>query len=54
MISATMTEIRKIRDDNSERRLNMTIEERKKETQEIMKWFSKVSKKPIKYAKHLK
>jgi len=42
-----MTEIRKIRDDNSERRLNMTIEERKKVTLEIMKSFSKVSKKPI-------
>lgn len=49
--STSMIEIRKIRDENSERHLNMTLDERKNETQEVMRWFTQVSKKPIKYAK---
>ena len=51
MNSAAMTEIRNIRDANSERHLKMTIEERRKETDEVLAWFAKVSKKPIKIAK---
>ena len=47
-ISTAMTEIRNIRDENSERHLNMSPEERKKEAEEILVWFSKVSKKPLK------
>ena len=47
-VSTAMTEIRNIRDANSERHLKMTAEERKKETDEILAWFAKVSKKPLK------
>jgi hypothetical protein len=37
--SAAMLEIRKIRDENSLRRLNMSNEEIKKELDESTKWF---------------
>ena len=47
-VSIAMTEIRNIRDANSERHLKMTAEERKKESEEVLAWFSKVSKKPLK------
>ena len=50
-ISAAMTEIRNIRDANSERHLKMTIEERREETDEILAWFAKASKKPLKIVK---
>lgn len=37
--SKAMLEIRKIRDENSERHMKMTPEELKKELDETMKWF---------------
>jgi len=49
--SAAMTEIRNIRDANSERHSKMTADERRQETDEILAWFGKVSKKPLKIAK---
>ena len=47
-VSAAMTEVRNIRDANSERHLKMSAEERRKEAEEILAWFSKASKKPLK------
>ena len=49
--SDAMTEIRNIRNANSEHHLKMTMEERKKEENEVLAWFNKVSKKPLKIAK---
>jgi hypothetical protein len=45
--SVCMDEIRKIRDENSERHLKMTADERKQEEKEVLEWFAKVSKKPL-------
>ena len=47
-VSAVMKEIRNIRDVNSERHLKMTTEERKKEEDDVLAWFAKVSNKPLK------
>jgi len=46
--SAAMLEIRKIRDENSLRRLSQTPEERKKELDETTAWFIKRIGKDIK------
>jgi len=46
--SAAMLEIRKIRDENSLRRLSQTTGERKKESKETMDWFINVFGKSIK------
>ena len=51
-ISTAMIEIRNIRDANSERHLNMSSEERRMEAEEILAWFSKSSKKPLKIVKN--
>ena len=50
-ISEAMMEIRDIRDANSERHLKMTADERRKEADEILAWFAKASKKPLKIVK---
>ena len=47
-ISESMAEIRKIRDENSLRRLNMTKEERKREAEQALAWLSKKINKPLK------
>ena len=49
--SDAMTEIRNIRNANSKHHLTMTLEERKKEENEVLVWFNKVSKKPLKIVK---
>ena len=46
--SAAMLEIRKIRDENSRRRLSLTPAERKKELDETTEWFIKRMGKDIK------
>ena len=46
-ISASMEEIRKIRDENSLRHLSMTDEEISKENEEVMKWFADKIGRPI-------
>ena len=45
--SAAMTEIRKIRDENSQKYLSQTPEERKSEAKKTMEWFMKEIGKPI-------
>ncbi len=45
--SVAMQEIRKIRDENSLRHLNMTLEERKKEAEEAIDWLATALGKPI-------
>ena len=50
-VSESMTEIRKIRDDNSLRRMSMTKEERRKESEQALAWLSEKTKKPLKIAK---
>jgi hypothetical protein len=42
-----MDEIRKIRDENSERHLRMTSDERKREEKEVLEWFARLSGKPL-------
>ena len=49
--SAAMDEIRKIRDENSLRRLSQTPEERRREAKETMEWFTKAIGKPFKIVK---
>jgi hypothetical protein len=46
--SASMNEIRKIRDANSLRHLSQTSEEFTKEMQESLDWFREVFGKPVK------
>ena len=46
--SKAMDEIRKIRDENSLRHLNMTNEEISKEMKESVDWFIKALGKPVK------
>ena len=46
-ISAAMEEIRKIRDENSLRHMNMTDEEISKEYKEAMEWFSEKMGRPL-------
>ncbi|MDR0492859.1 MAG: hypothetical protein LBH74_04375 [Nitrososphaerota archaeon] len=46
--SVAMQEIRKIRDEQSLRRLNTTPEERAKESEQALVWLSKELKKPLK------
>ena len=45
--SIAMDEIRKIRDENSIRRLSQTPEERKRELDESVKWFAAAIGKPV-------
>ena len=53
-ISDAMMEIQNIRNANSEHHLTMTTEERKNEENEVLAWFSEVSKKPLKIIKQPK
>lgn len=46
--SKVMEELRRIRDENSARHANMTIEELKKESDEILEKFARKLKKPLK------
>ena len=50
-VSESMTEIRKIRDENSLRRMSMTKEERRKESEQALAWLSEKINKPLKIAK---
>ena len=45
--STAMDEIRRIRDENSLRRLSQTPEERKRELDESVKWFVAAIGKPV-------
>ena len=45
--SAAMDEIRKIRDENSLRRLSQTPEERKRELDKSVEWFIAAIGKPV-------
>ena len=47
-VSESMTEIRKIRDENSQRRLDMTKDERRKESEQALAWLSEKLNKPLK------
>jgi len=47
MESEAMTMIRKIRDENSARHANMTFEELKKESAEVLQKFANEMKKPL-------
>jgi hypothetical protein len=51
-ISESMTEIRKIRDENSLRHLSMTKEERRKEAEKSIEWLSKKLNKPLRVVKN--
>jgi len=51
-VSESMTELRKIRDDNSLRRMTMTKEERRNEFEKALAWLSKKLNKPLKTAKN--
>jgi hypothetical protein len=46
-----MTEIRKIRDENSLRRISMTKEEQRKESEQALTWLSEKLNKPFKISK---
>ena len=48
MDSEAMRTIRAIRDKNSERHLKMTLEERKKEEEQVLKRFAEKTGKPVK------
>ena len=50
--SVAMHEIRKIRDENSLRRLKMTQEERIKESEQAIAWLSRELNKPLKVVKN--
>jgi hypothetical protein len=52
--SAAMTEIHKIRDENSLRRLSQTADERTREAKETLDWFMQAIGKPIQIIKHEK
>ena len=45
--SSAMTEIRKIRDENSQKYLSQTPEERKSEAGKTLEWFMKEIGKPV-------
>ena len=47
--SAAMDEIRKIRDENSIRRLSQTPEEQEAEAKRTMDWFLEAMGKPVKF-----
>ena len=49
--SESMKEIRKIRDENSLRHISMSQEERKRESEESIKWLSEKLGKPLKVIK---
>jgi hypothetical protein len=51
-LSESMTEIRKIRDENSQRRLGMTKEERLKESEQALAWLSEELNRPLKIVKN--
>jgi len=51
-VSESMTEIRKIRDGNSLRRMSMTKEERRKESEKALAWLSAKINKPLKTVKN--
>ena len=46
-VSIAMLEIRKIRDENSQRRISQPWEETKKELDESLNWFLKAIGKPV-------
>lgn len=46
-VSEAMKMIRRIRDENSERHSKMSAEERKKEADNALAWFSKALKKKL-------
>jgi len=48
MESKVMEELRRIRDENSARHMKMTLEERKKESDEVLQKFANRMKKPLK------
>ena len=50
--SESMTEIRKIRDKNSLLRLNMSKEEKRKESEQALAWLSKRIGRPLKIIKN--
>ena len=50
-VSESMTEIRKIRDNNSLRRMTMTKEERRNESEQALAWLSEKLNKPLKTVK---
>ena len=52
--SIAMDEIRKIRDENSLRHLNMSDEEISNEYAETMKWFTEKLGRPLEYVKIVK
>jgi hypothetical protein len=45
--STAMTEIRKIRDENSQRHRSQTLEEQQQELQESLAWFMDAIGKPV-------
>ncbi|MDR2727938.1 MAG: hypothetical protein LBB56_02310 [Chitinispirillales bacterium] len=45
--SKVMEELRRIRDENSARHVNMTIEELRKESDEVLERFARRLKKPL-------
>ena len=51
MVSESMTEIRRIRNENSLRRLTMTKEERRKESEQALAWLSEKINKPLNIVK---
>ena len=53
MVSESMTEIRRIRDENSLRRLTMTKEEQRRESEQALTWLSEKINKPLKIVKAL-
>ena len=50
MESEMMTMIREVRNDNSARHAKMTIEERLKESDEVIRWFEKRTGKKVRAA----
>ena len=50
--STAMLEIRKIRNENSLRRLSQTPDERAQESKETMDWFIKAIGKPVQIVKN--
>ena len=51
-VSESMIEIRKIRDDNSQRRMTMSKEERRNESAKALAWLSEKLNKPLKTVKN--
>ena len=51
-VSESMAEIRKIRDENSLRRLSITKEEKRKESEQALAWLAKKINRPLKIIKN--